>query len=284
MHNSEWSLVLFTLFSQTAAGIMIAVLPFVFTKNQHVRNRLNKTALYLATGLMTAALVLSFFHLNNPANAVYALSNLKTSWLSREIFMVSLFLFTLVIIALMLHFRKPAIKHYRALSLLAAAVGAGMIYVMAKLYIIPTVPPWNSISTLVEFYSSALLLGPALVLALFFHYEVKTANKLLIDSRISILIALTVAVLILMTANALFIKPDSISEHAAFKPKPFDEVLLLFRWFSLLLGAVSLSFTVYSKKQLQKMSFMVYLPFMFFLISEIIARAAFYAAFYQVGL
>jgi len=283
MLNSEWSLVLFTLFSQTAAGIMIAVLPFLFL-NKNIRTGLIAKALYFATGLMAAALVLSFFHLNNPANALYALSNLKTSWLSREIFMVSLFLFVLVMLNFIFHFRKPTSKFYRAFVLAAAAIGAGMIYAMSKLYIIPTVPPWNSASTLIEFYSSALLLGSAFVLTLFFHYEIKTGNSMRSDSRVKALLGLTVVVIIIIIANIFFIKPDTIAENAAFKPKAFDEYLILFRWFSLFFGAVLFSFMVYPKNRLKKMPFVIYLPFVFFLISEIIARAAFYAVFYRTGL
>jgi anaerobic dimethyl sulfoxide reductase subunit C len=283
MLNSEWSLVLFTLFSQTAAGIMIAVLPFLFL-NKNIRTGLIAKALYFATGLMAAALVLSFFHLNNPVNALYALSNLKTSWLSREIFMVSLFLFVLVMLNFIFHFRKPTPKFYRAFVLAAAAIGAGMIYAMSKLYIIPTVPPWNSASTMIEFYSSALLLGSAFVLALFFHYEIKIGNSMRSDSRVKALLGLTVVVIIIIIANTFFIKPDTIAENAAFKPKAFDEYLRLFRWFSLFFGAVLFSFMVYPKNWLKKMPFVIYLPFVFFLISEIIARAAFYAVFYRTGL
>lgn len=283
MLNNEWSLVLFTLFSQTAAGIMIAVLPFLFL-NKNIRTGLIGKSLYFATGLMAAALVLSFFHLNNPANALYALSNLKTSWLSREIFMVSLFLFVLVMLNFIFHFRKPTPKFYRAFVLAAAAIGAGLVYAMSKLYIIPTVPPWNSASTLIEFYSSALLLGSAFVLTLFFHYEIKAGNNTRSDSKIKALIGLTVVVILMILVNAFFIKPDIIAETAAFEPKPFDEYLMLLRWFSLFFGAVLFSFMVYPKNRLKKMRFIIYLPFVFFLISEIIARAAFYAAFYRIGL
>ncbi|MFO8234111.1 MAG: DmsC/YnfH family molybdoenzyme membrane anchor subunit [Bacteroidales bacterium] len=81
MLNSEWSLVFFTSFSQLAAGITIAVLPFVLTKKQNSYAKLNNTSLYFATGLMIVALLLSFLHLNKPVNAIHALSNLKTSWL-----------------------------------------------------------------------------------------------------------------------------------------------------------------------------------------------------------
>src|SRR6056297_225195 len=131
----EWSLVFFTTISQIAAGIMIAILPFVFAKTQKAYPKLIQTAFYSAAGLMFIALILSFLHLNNPLHSVYALSNLGTSWLSREILFVSLFLFCLVFISLIPFVKKPKTGYYKTFILITTLVGIVLIYSMAMLYI-----------------------------------------------------------------------------------------------------------------------------------------------------
>ncbi|MGM0496869.1 MAG: dimethyl sulfoxide reductase anchor subunit family protein [Bacteroidota bacterium] len=284
MLSSEWPLVFFTSFSQLAAGIMIAVLPFVFTKKQNSHTKLNNTALYFATGLMMVALLLSFLHLNNPVNAIHALNNLESSWLSREILFVSLFLFCLVIVNLVVYFKNPQPLYYRTFTLVTAIIGVLMIYVMAKLYILPTIPAWNSISTMIEFYSTALLIGSAFVLGLLFHNDIKTKRRISFGGKAKAVIGITLLAIVLILINALFINQDVIEGNIAFEPRPFNRSLLLIRWLALLLGAVSILLITYKKDKLRKMSFVFYLPFAFFLISELIARAAFYAAFYRIGL
>src|SRR5512137_2253981 len=84
----EWPLVAFTILGQTAVGVFVIFhLPFL------VRGRLPGSGWRLTwivtlgiVALITAAAAfVSFFHLRHPLRARYALSNVRTSWLSREI-------------------------------------------------------------------------------------------------------------------------------------------------------------------------------------------------------
>lgn len=284
MLNTEWSLVFFTTISQLATGIMIAVLPFVFAKKLKESAKLNQTTLYFAAGLMLIALILSFLHLSNPVNAVYALSNLETSWLSREILFVSLFLFFLVLINLILYFKRPSVKYYRAFILITTIVGVIMIYAMSKLYIISTVPAWNSVSTIIEFYSTALLIGSAFVLGLSFHYGIRIKNGIYPGNKTKILASITLVAIALIIINELFLNHNVTEGNIAFKPEPLNTSFILTRWFTLALGAISLLYVIFKKGRLANMILAFYLPFALFLISELIARAAFYASFYRIGL
>jgi len=284
MINTEWSLVFFTTISQLAVGIMIAVLLFVFAKKQNSYAKLSQTTLYFAAGLMFVALILSFLHLNNPVNAVYALSNLETSWLSREIFFVSLFLFCLVLVNLILYFKNPDIKYYRAFILVTTIVGIIMVYTMSKLYIIPTVPAWNSVSTIIGFYSTALLVGAAFVLGLSYHYPIKKKNMIRPGNKTRILAFITLMAIAIIVINALFLNPPVPEGNIAFEPQPLDTSFILTRWLTILLGAVSLLYIVFRKGGVTNIKLALYLPFAFFLISELIARAVFYASFYRIGL
>lgn len=303
MLHTEWSLVFFTTIAQWATGIMIAVLPFVFAKQSngyaqdyHIFARLNRTALYFAAGLMVVALALSFLHLNNPLHSVYALSNLGTSWLSREILFVSLFLFALVLVIFILHFRKPDVKYYRGFILGTAIIGVFMVYTMSRLYMIPTVPPWNSLSTLVGFYSTALLLGSAFVLGLSLHrfrqgtnHEdtnkdgTKANSQINRVSKIRVLTFKVFLAVAFILVNGLFIDPGAPEAHVAFDPGPVHQSLTWARWGTILLGIISVFYLTWKKDRLRHMHLAFYLPFAFFLISELIARAVFYASYYRIG-
>ena len=339
MLHTEWSLVFFTTIAQWATGIMIAVLPFVFAKNSngyirdrngysqndadytHARNgcaqeydifaRLNRTALFFAAGLMVVALALSFLHLNNPLHSVYALSNLESSWLSREILFVSLFLFALVLVIFILYFKKPDVKYYRAFILGTTIIGVIMVYTMSRLYMIPTVPPWNSLSTLVEFYSTALLMGSAFVLGLSLHrfregtnhtgtnrlktnrqgtnHEVRNHEETKANSQINpgskarVLVVMAFLGVAFILVNGLFINPGVPEAHVAFDPGSVHHSFTWARWGTILLGVISVFYLTWKKDRLKPMSLVFYLPFAFFLLSELIARAVFYASYYRIG-
>jgi anaerobic dimethyl sulfoxide reductase subunit C (anchor subunit) len=233
---------------------------------------------------MFVALVLSFLHLNNPINAIYAISNLKTSWLSREILFVSLFLFFLVLVNLILYFKNPNVTYYKTFILILTIVGIIMVYSMSRLYIIPTVPPWNSISTLVEFYSTVLLTGSAFVLGLYLHYKVKTNGQKLGDNKTKLLITISFAAIVIIVANDLFLNLAAPAENIAFQPQDVNRLSIVARWVTLLFGVISLIMLVYKKDKLRNRKLVFYVPFIIFLVSELIARAAFYASFYRVGL
>jgi anaerobic dimethyl sulfoxide reductase subunit C (anchor subunit) len=148
MHTSIWSLLLFTLLVQ--AGVGSFLLAQVTGKR-----KMRSVSLFLTA----AGTGISFFHLGSPAKATFALNNLKSSWLSREILFALLFLALLILLFLIE--RKdgfpPALG--RPLGLLTGLAGIALIFCMAKLYMLPTVPAWNSPATPITFFLTTLLLG-----------------------------------------------------------------------------------------------------------------------------
>ncbi|MCK7483603.1 MAG: dimethyl sulfoxide reductase anchor subunit [Candidatus Moduliflexus flocculans] len=93
----EWPLVAFTVLGQAAVGIFVLFhLPFLArfrapTYGWRITWLVTLALVLLLAGL---AVLVSFFHLRHPLRARFALSNLRSSWLSREI------LFELVFMAL----------------------------------------------------------------------------------------------------------------------------------------------------------------------------------------
>ncbi len=109
----------------------------------------------LALGLAVIGLLASTFHLANPKNAIYAFSQWKSSWLSREGILAVLTLGIFFIYAALWAFmdnRIPALGYLSALLALGTVFTTSMIYAQLK-----TVPRWNTAVTPLLFllYASA---------------------------------------------------------------------------------------------------------------------------------
>ena len=158
----EWPLVAFTILGQTAVGVFLVFhLPFL------VRGRLPGSGWRL-TWIVTLAIVVlltaaaafaSFFHLRHPLRARYALSNLRTSWLSREILFELLF-GGLVVLEGWLAYVRPASRS-TLWPVIAAAGLAGALFIvsMARLYMLPALPAWSGAYTPLSFLLTMLVLG-----------------------------------------------------------------------------------------------------------------------------
>jgi anaerobic dimethyl sulfoxide reductase subunit C (anchor subunit) len=158
----EWPLAAFTIAGQTAVGVFaVFLLPLL------VRSRLPSIGwrpvwlitLALVVLVMALAVIVSFFHLRHPIRARHVLSNLRTSWLSREI------LFELVFIALValegwLTWIRPGSRGLHWGVLTAACLAGGLFIIsMAKLYMLPTLPVWSGAYTPLSFLLTTLVLG-----------------------------------------------------------------------------------------------------------------------------
>jgi anaerobic dimethyl sulfoxide reductase subunit C len=157
MFGSEWPLVAFTLLVQTSVGLLIVSELACLTGGRLARDLLEDREIFsLALGLV--GLLFSFGHLGTPTHSPFALMNLAHSWLSREILCTSLFLGCLV--SLSMTRREPALSRFSPLVAAATGiVGLVSIFAMSQVYMIVTVPAWNSTATLLNFAGAALLLG-----------------------------------------------------------------------------------------------------------------------------
>jgi len=154
MHNR--SLVWFTLFVQSAVGLVwvgIAGNRFAGTTQAGLFMGSMVLALVL-TGLgLSAALT----HLSRPRRAPHALRNLAASWLSREVLLVQSFagVVALIILSILLDISSGRM----ALEIAACLLGGAVLFAMTRVYLLKTVPLWNSAATPMEFVGTVLLLG-----------------------------------------------------------------------------------------------------------------------------
>lgn len=147
----EWSLVVFTLLSQTAAGLVIVNAGLgVWLAGAAGDSRHGSILLPFAGGLMLLALLVASLHLGRPARGVRALANLGSSWLSREI-LLALILLSVTVLACW-----PV---WAAAQWLSAPAAVAFLAGMAGVYMQRTVPVWRSWRTPLAFFMTAIVLG-----------------------------------------------------------------------------------------------------------------------------
>ena len=138
--KGEVSLVAFTLLTQMAVGMAIFLL---------FSGPLSLPLLVVLGGMIGVSGLVSVLHLGTPLNAWRALNHLKKSWLSREILMFGLFGGSWLLCLAMPGMGKLPL----------ALCGIGLIYSMAQVYRLRSIPAWDTHRTLLTFIVSAVLLG-----------------------------------------------------------------------------------------------------------------------------
>lgn len=163
----ETSLVIFTVAAQAACGMLLA---FYWLE----RNWLTAPAGEYKEVMQTAALyplVLSgiagigaMTHLGDPAGFYRAIYNPLTSWMSREVLLFSVF--GLCALGYAWVWRRGGDQAARRKWATGAAVSA-VLFVIASavLYMMPAEPVWNNVTTVLFFFLTTFLLGPAAAVA-----------------------------------------------------------------------------------------------------------------------
>jgi DMSO reductase anchor subunit len=187
MHN--WSLVCFTLFTQSAIGLVwVRVMGRWFGGG--TRADYSIWPMIIALTLIGLGLYAALAHLAKPRLAPYALRNLAASWLSREVLLVQTFAGALAL--LILSSLLDASSGLAILETAACLLGGTALFAMTRVYLLKTVPVWNSAATLLEFAGSAMLMGGALgaVLTAFETTDQSGCSPALIAAGIGILLGL----------------------------------------------------------------------------------------------
>jgi len=159
----------FTLLSQMSAGLLVLYNIMVFLPTFRNKGRMPawfKTIPLTAFILGISAMIFSIFHLGHPLKAAQSLNNLSSSWLSREILFMLLFLFFNGSYVFMI-FRMSEWKRLMLVFLnLGSLLGIVLVYSMSRVYTDLPVPAWQPIFTFLNFSASAIATG-GIVLLLF---------------------------------------------------------------------------------------------------------------------
>ncbi|MDR2055214.1 MAG: dimethyl sulfoxide reductase anchor subunit [Desulfovibrio sp.] len=151
----EWSLFLFTLALHISAGGILSLT--LVDRFGTSGARLSEASFFCV--LAVTGSIFSFAHLGDIPGAYRALFNPGSSWLSREAWLVGIFVCTTALCAFQI-WRKA---HYRLFLSAAACFGILATFASSSVYAGAVTQKWQSANPVMEFYGAAFLLGPVLV-------------------------------------------------------------------------------------------------------------------------
>ncbi|MDR9828541.1 DmsC/YnfH family molybdoenzyme membrane anchor subunit [Vibrio sp. FNV 38] len=156
----EWPLIFFTVFAQTAVGafIVVGLLNLVVDLKGETKAKLNRN-LFFVWALMALGFMASTAHLGSPLRALNALNQVGESWLSREILFGSMFfgLGGLYWLAELLNKGSASLR--KAMMISTMVMGVVFMYAMTNVYLINTVPTWDTPFTSINFALTLILCG-----------------------------------------------------------------------------------------------------------------------------
>jgi anaerobic dimethyl sulfoxide reductase subunit C (anchor subunit) len=232
----------------------------------------------LMLGLLVALLI-SLLHLGRPANAIHALNNLKTSWISREIFTVTLFSISLLMlfIARWLGAGKPFLT---ASFVFSAMAGLLLLLAMVRLYMIPAVSTWNTWLTPTNFTLTALISGIALTLLFVqvFNIEFIRAKPIILALMILLLLEMAHSGFLHAHLNSM-----DLNESNLFISERIFTTFTIIRIAVISLAILGLVF-IYTQEKARYHSTLLILSVSLIFIEMIIGRFVFFATHVRIGI
>ena len=146
MISKDVPLIGFTLFSQLSLGALIlynfiVYLP-TFRNKTHLPARF-KTIPVLVFAFALIAVILSVFHLGQPLKALKTLDNISSSWLSKEVLMLMVYLLFSGLFVLFLFFKSDWKRMGWILLNIATVSGMVLIFIMSRIYSSLPIPVWQ---------------------------------------------------------------------------------------------------------------------------------------------
>jgi anaerobic dimethyl sulfoxide reductase subunit C len=304
MNVREWALITFSILAQMSVGsfIVLQVVRYFAVKKSGEKqaDELSDRALLAIGPVLVLGMAASLLHLGNPLNAYKAVTNLTTSWLSREIFCGVLFTVAGAGFALMQWRKIGSITLRNIVGLIAALIGLALVFSMSQVYLLPTRPSWNEWTTPFSFFATTLMLGVlamgAAFVANYAYVQRKNpgcANEqcvLLRDSlrwlAVSSIVLLGFEFVLLPLSLALM-TANGAGASAAMLVGNYGVVFAL-RLGLVFLGAGVLGIFVYraaqSAGQETVLGVLAYAAFALVLVGEVLGRFLFYATITPFGL
>ncbi len=152
---NEMPLLVFTLAEQTAVGTFSALVVM------HALRK-NELPVRFVVGIVSFVFVLvgivaSVFHLGQPLRALNVFSGLGSSWLSREILFIGLF--ALCALAYVILAKLDKDMSAKIVGIVGVLCGIAAIACTSLAYMQPGVPAWDSLTTPLQFFLTALVCG-----------------------------------------------------------------------------------------------------------------------------
>ncbi len=292
MNSNDWPLVFFTVLSQLSVGILFAafVLSFLL-KNMDTPAlaELRKTLIIVALVSIGVALIISFLHLASPQHAVYAITNTGSSWLSREILLAIMYFLSLLICFLSWQYDIPHRSMFEYFFLASLLTGVILVWAIAGVYMIPTVPLWNSPSTPVAFFNTSLMLGSGALLVMMISQASRNAELPEIrtmQSTLFYMVAISVFVFLLCK---MFLEADLSTVPGGFVAPAVSSWWKTAQYIFLVAGFTILTYwfarhTATMPGEKVVAAYLVYVAVLLLFFAELAGRYVFYASYYRIGI
>jgi len=287
MLNFEWPLIFFTLLLQTAVGSITIFFLLIYLGKFRKRAELNQNhklkILHLVGTLALFSILFSFLHLGSPLKSIFALNNIGSSWLSREI--LSLLFFTVAVggYYYMIRFHQSMESAQNIFACLIFIFGWIAVFSMSKIYMLEIIPSWNNIFTPASFGLTTFIMGVTINLI-----YILVGNKLLTGLHgvlkwltISLCGLLLIEILLSYFHSVFFI--TIIMENGVEVIRAASTLLTLsvirigFTTFGFVILLVFLYKLILQKALNLKMIF--YITLIFIILSQLIGRLLFYSSY-----
>lgn len=277
MGDYEIPLVVFTVLSQWAVGIVIAVALLEWIKPKYMRNagkQTLRTSVYVALGTSIIAALASMFHLNNPFKSYTSLIGVGHSWLSREIVIVILFNICLITFAYLWWKKADQDNLRKTMGTVTALLGIILVIVQATIYFsIELHPAWNNWTTFANFLLTGFLLGALTVV--FFVLRGKQEENTGVMKLLSVYLAIVLAALLVTIGSSAIISGGAAESQATAATISFTSVLFWIRILGSLLIPASIVIYMLVGKRTAAVKYILAAT-AFVLIGELSGRAMFY--------
>ena len=286
MRKNDWQLIVFTLLVQMSVGIFILFCGsylFQYTRNLMTQRYFYTTILFSLLILILSGMIV-LTHVGKPLRSIFALLNIRSSWLSREVLMTTFFGLILLIISLRARFLNDISTLDQILFGLGTILGIFLIYSISRLYMLRTVPTWNSLRTPLTFYLSSFLLGSVALITVL-GYQESDNSEMLYDAFLmyGFWVIFGIIGMQLMISIFSFLAQAKSRRYEEGPNRVFqvgNQWLLGFRWGFTFLGLSIFSSLLFSNADNQTWT-LIAMFLIFF--SEIMGRIIFFWQYQRVG-
>ncbi|HKZ44836.1 MAG TPA: DmsC/YnfH family molybdoenzyme membrane anchor subunit [Anaerolineales bacterium] len=306
MNIREWTLPVYTILTQLSTGalLFIMIIRLLRRKTLSQEDIDYSTQIPILIIFITVILAIGFahLHLSKPFLSFTALRNLATSWLSRELFFNLIYILLIGALSGALWFYKGHFTLKTILGWLAILAGFGTEYCMARIYMIPSQPAWNTFLTPLSFFFTTLILGvmtvPVLMMMDLIFKKSLSLEKTSIHIRqvtsslnwlsiLAIIFSICMSILIFYQTAILFggspaAQTSLLLLTEIYKPLFILRLLLMFigtGW----LGITSIQY-YRGKILVENLLTHVFTACLLVLVAEILGRFLFYAIHVKVGI
>lgn len=305
MNIREWALPVYTILMQMASGaflVLMVVRSYSDSRfGRKVTNQVTRIPVLIIFLTTILAMIGAQFHLSKPWLSVLAVTNFRTSWLSREIIGTLLFFLSVGSLMFLDWFVIGRERVKSAVGWFGVFIGSATIYCMSRIYILPSQAAWNSPLTVADYFLGMIILGVSAMLAILLldmNYT-KVLKPEDLGSRpkifrevlpwlVVISCATFIVIAVLNVIQLISLHNGDLGAQTSFALAielylPLFVIRLSLPFIGMIVLVVASVQVIRNTRAIDKLTILVYLSCMFVLIGEVTERFLFYATHVRIG-